>query len=192
MPSRGPQAWHHLPLANTSSACGEPAPAKPQAGALIPALPRDKTSVCETAEDSGSDCGVHVPNPAESKGARSSGGLPGGGGVVGNGLSVLPVEAPAHVAEATGGKAVGVYPRLHSHQPRCSWRPATPDGPAPPAELQTAASRRLRPGAASLHHPGGPPGPRRGPSVGAWFSGSQGACVSRGGTRPSRGSEEGF
>ena len=62
-----------------------------------------------------------------------------------------------------GGNAVGVYPRLHSHQPRCSWRPATPDGPAPPAELQTAASRCLGPGAAGLHHPGGPPGPWRGP-----------------------------
>lgn len=34
-PSRGPQAWHHLPLANTASACGKPCPS--QASGLGPA-----------------------------------------------------------------------------------------------------------------------------------------------------------
>ena len=71
---------------------------------------------------------------------------------------------------------------------------AAPDGPAPPAELGT----ELRPESTSgqAHRAftilAGPPSPRQGPSVGAWFLGSQGACVSHGGMSPSRGSEEGF
>lgn len=51
VPSWGPQAWHHLPLVNTASVCGEPCTSQALGRALPLALPRDKTSVCKTAKD---------------------------------------------------------------------------------------------------------------------------------------------
>lgn len=102
VPSRGPQAWHHLPLANTASACGEPRPSQASAWAL-PWLPQEtKLLFIKQRRPLRSDCRVCVPNPAESKGARSSEGFleeragpewPQG----------APAEPPIHAAEATWG-----------------------------------------------------------------------------------------
>lgn len=196
VPSRGPQAWHQLPLANTSSTCGEPCASQALGWGPVPGSPK-RQDFCLW---NGGRLKVRLWGPrAEPSRVQRSKKLRRASWRRGYGRE-WPQSAPCGSPQPKwlrplGDNAVGVYPRLHSHQarsPSAGWRPATPDGPAPPTELQTAASRCLRPGTASLHHPGAPPGPRRGPSVGAWFSGSQGACVSRGGTRPSRGLRGGF
>ncbi|XP_043773495.1 uncharacterized protein LOC122703340 isoform X2 [Cervus elaphus] len=171
VPSRGPQAWHQLPLANTSSTCGEPCASQALGWGPVPGSPK-RQDFCLW---NGGRLKVRLWGPrAEPSRVQRSKKLRRASWRRGYGRE-WPQSAPCGSPQPKwlrplGDNAVGVYPRLHSHQarsPSAGWRPATPDGPAPPTELQTAASRCLRPGTASLHHPGAPPGPRRGPSVGA-------------------------
>lgn len=113
-----------------------PAPAKPWAGPCPWLSQETRLLFVKQRKTLRSDCRVHVLNPPESKGARSSGGLPGGEGGVRNGL---PQTAPCGSPRPTllrplGDNAIGVYPRLHSHparRPPC--RPPQMALPLPPS-----------------------------------------------------------
>lgn len=136
VPSWGPQAWHHLPLVNTASVCGEPCTSQALGRALPLALPRDKTSVCKTAKDPK----VRLQGPcAEPTGIQRSKKLRRASWRRGWGQEWPSTDCSLWKPRPTllrplGDNAIGVYPRLHSHparRPPC--RPPQMALPLPPS-----------------------------------------------------------
>ncbi|XP_043326076.1 synapsin-1-like isoform X3 [Cervus canadensis] len=138
------------------------------------------------AEDSRSDCGVHVPNPAESKGARSSGGLPGG-----EGCTHIRPGAPVQAGGLPPQTALPLPPSCRQLRPDASGQAqraftilAHPlaHGEAP---LLGQASPGAHPGREAPHHQcrgevSGCPLPRSGASVNTPASATSAAPPPRG------------